>query len=148
MPGPYRNPLPTVDVVIRCCGGVVLVRRRNPPLGWALPGGFVECGEPLEHAARREALEETGLQVCVEEQFFTYSDPARDPRHHTLSTVYLGTATGSPRAGDDAVEARVWDWDSLPDPLCFDHARILADVRWYLETGEKPRLEGPSLAPS
>ena len=137
-----RNPVPTVDVVIRCGGGVVLVRRRNPPLGWALPGGFVDYGEPLETAARREALEETGLQVALQEQFFTYSDPARDPRQHTQSTVFLATAEGVPRGGDDAVEARVWPWGELPSPLCFDHAQILADVRRYLERGERVQLEG------
>ncbi|MDF1555931.1 MAG: NUDIX hydrolase, partial [Deferrisomatales bacterium] len=133
--------LPTVDVVIRCGGGVVLVRRRNPPLGWALPGGFVDAGESLEYAARREALEETGLCVALQEQFFTYSDPARDPRHHTLSTVYLGTAEGQPRGGDDAAEARVWAWGDLPETLCFDHGRILADVRRYLDGGGRVGLE-------
>ncbi len=139
----HRNPLPTVDVVILRPGGVVLVERRNPPLGWALPGGFVEEGESLEQAAVREALEETGLRVRLREQFFTYSDPRRDPRRHTITTVYLGEADGTPRGGDDALRARVWAWADLPAPLCFDHARILADVRRYLDTGERPRLEGP-----
>ncbi len=139
----YRNPLPTVDVVILCGGGVVLVERRNPPPGWALPGGFVEEGESLEQAAVREALEETGLRVRLREQFFTYSDPRRDPRRHTITTVYLGEAEGTPRGGDDALRARVWTWAALPEPLCFDHGRILADVRRYLDTGERPRLEGP-----
>jgi 8-oxo-dGTP diphosphatase len=131
-----------VDVVIRCGEGVVLVRRRNPPLGWALPGGFVDAGEPLERAARREAREETGLQILLQEQFFTYSDPARDPRRHTLTTVYLATADGQPQGGDDAAEARVWPWEELPEPLCFDHGRILADVRRYLDGGERVGLEG------
>ncbi len=138
----FRNPLPTVDVAIRCGGGVVLVARRNPPHGWALPGGFVDAGESLEAAAVREAREETGLEVRLHEQFFTYSDPARDPRRHTISTVFLGAAQGVPRAGDDAAEARVWAWDALPEPLCFDHGRILADLRRYLETGARPALEG------
>ena len=137
----HQNPLPTVDVVIRLGGGVVLVRRRNPPLGWALPGGFVDAGEPLETAARREALEETGLRVALLEQFFTYSDPARDPRQHTQSTVYLATAEGVPRGGDDAAEARVWAWDALPEPLCFDHGRILEDVQRYLDGGGRVGLE-------
>ena len=137
----YRNPVPTVDVVVRCGAGVVLVRRRNPPLGWALPGGFVDAGEPLEHAACREALEETGLYISLQEQFFTYSDPGRDPRQHTLSTVYLATADGEPRGGDDAAEARVWSWDALPEALCFDHGRILADVRRYLDGGGRVGLE-------
>jgi len=137
----YRNPLPTVDVVILRGEGVVLVERRNPPFGWALPGGFVEEGESLEQAAVREAREETGLEVRLQEQFFTYSDPGRDPRRHTITTVYLARAEGAPRGGSDARQARVWPWEALP-PLCFDHGRILADVRRYLTTGERPRLEG------
>lgn len=143
----YRNPFPTVDVAILCGGGVVLVRRRNPPLGWALPGGFVEEGEALEAAADREAEEETGLKVRLVEQFFTYSDPARDPRHHTITTVYLAEAEGVPAGADDAAEARVWPWEALPPSLCFDHARILSDVSRYLRSGERPLLErkAPSL---
>ncbi len=137
----YRNPLPTVDVVVLCEGGVVLIERRNPPRGWALPGGFVEVGESLEEAARREALEETGLNIRLREQFFTYSDPSRDPRHHTITTVYLAEAGGSPRGGSDARSAAVWPWDGLPEPLCFDHGRILEDVRRYLESGKRPLLE-------
>lgn len=137
----YRNPLPTVDVVIQGKGGVVLVERRNPPLGWALPGGFVEEGEALESAALREALEETGLAVRLLEQFFTYSNPDRDPRRHTITTVFLAEAEGIPKGGDDAARARVWPWLALPDNLCFDHERILNDVARYLTTGERPRLE-------
>ncbi|GAB6061849.1 NUDIX domain-containing protein [Deferrisoma palaeochoriense] len=137
----YRNPLPTVDVVILRDDGVVLVRRRNPPHGWALPGGFVEEGECLEAAAAREAFEETGLRVRLREQFFTYSDPRRDPRRHTITTVYLAEADGEPAAGSDAADVKVWSWDRLPEPLCFDHGRILADVRRYLTTGERRRLE-------
>lgn len=141
MTGP-RNPLPTVDVVIRSAGGVVLVRRGRPPPGWALPGGFVEAGESLEEAARREAAEETGLTVRLTEQFFSYSDPCRDPRHPTITTVFLAEAEGAPRGGDDAAEARIWPWDGLPSPLCFDHAGILGDVRRYLVSGARRRLEG------
>jgi len=137
----YRNPIPTVDIAIRCSGGVVLVERKNPPLGWALPGGFVESGESLESAALRESNEETGLDVRLQEQFFTYSDPKRDPRRHTITTVYLAHAEGIPTGGDDAVQARVWGWDRLPDVLCFDHGRILRDVARYLATGCRPRLE-------
>ncbi len=136
----YRNPVPTVDVVIDVSGRVVLVRRRNPPEGWALPGGFVDEGESLERAAVREAREETGLDVRLVEQFLTYSDPGRDPRRHTISTVFLAEAAGRPRAGDDAADARLFSWDGLPGPLCFDHARILADVRRYREEGERRRL--------
>jgi len=120
------HPIPTVDVIIRAGGGIVLVRRKYPPLGWALPGGFVDAGETLEAAAVREAREETGLAVRLVRQFHTYSDPARDPRRHTISTVFLADAEGEPRGGDDAAEARVFPAEELP-PLVFDHAKILAD---------------------
>jgi ADP-ribose pyrophosphatase YjhB (NUDIX family) len=121
-----RNPLLTVDIIIETANGIVLVERKNPPLGWALPGGFVDYGETLEQAAEREALEETGLRIRLTGQFHTYSDPARDPRHHTVSTVFLATATGRPKGGDDAAQARIFRPDNLPD-LVFDHARILHD---------------------
>jgi 8-oxo-dGTP diphosphatase len=137
----FRNPAPTVDTVILLPDDrVVLVRRANPPHGWALPGGFVDEGERLDRAAVREASEETGLEVTLLEQFHTYSDPARDPRRHTLATVFLATASGEPRGGDDAAEARAFSWDSLPDPIAFDHGEILADVRRYLLTGARRRL--------
>ncbi len=136
----FRNPVPTVDAVILLPGDrVVLIRRRNPPHGWAIPGGFVDEGEPLEAAAKREAAEETGLGVTLLEQFHSYSDPARDPRRHTISTVFLASASGEPRAGDDADEARAFAWDALPSPIVFDHREILADVRRYLLTGARRR---------
>ena len=113
------------------------MERENPPLGWALPGGFVDEGESLAAAAVREAKEETGLDVQLVEQFFTYGDPDRDPRRHTISTVYLARAEGEPVGGDDARQAQAFGWDELP-PLVFDHGRILADVRRYLETGKRP----------
>jgi 8-oxo-dGTP diphosphatase len=122
-----RHPLLTVDVIIRAGGGIVLVRRRNPPPGWALPGGFVDLGESLEAAAVREAREETGLAVRLLRQFHTYSDPARDPRRHTVSTVFLADAEGEPRGADDAAEARVFAAGALPQPLAFDHAGIIED---------------------
>jgi 8-oxo-dGTP diphosphatase len=126
----HRNPLPTVDVIIETAPDtVVLVRRRNPPLGWALPGGFVDYGETLEAAAAREALEETGLQVELLRQLHTYSDPSRDPRQHTISTVFTALAEGTPVGGDDAAEARVFALDALPEPLAFDHRSILEDWR-------------------
>src|SRR5512145_1842124 len=125
LPERSAAPYPTVDVIIRTGGGIVLVRRKHPPLGWALPGGFVDAGESLETAAEREALEETGLAVRLGRQFHTYSDPARDPRRHTLSTVFLADAEGEPRGGDDAAEARIFPPGELP-PLVFDHARIIA----------------------
>jgi 8-oxo-dGTP diphosphatase len=136
----HRNPAPTVDVVISVPGDrVVLVARRFPPLGWALPGGFVDEGETVEAAAVREAREETGLTVTLTELLGVYSDPRRDPRRHTMSTVFLGRASGQPVGGDDAAEARAFGWDELPHPLCFDHAEILADARRLALTGTRPR---------
>jgi ADP-ribose pyrophosphatase YjhB (NUDIX family) len=123
----HRNPLPTVDIIIECEGGVVLIKRKNPPHGWALPGGFVDYGESLETAAVREAKEETGLDVELIRQFHTYSDPDRDPRHHTISTVFIAQAQGKPRPGDDAGEALVFQRPHLPEPIAFDHTRILGD---------------------
>jgi 8-oxo-dGTP diphosphatase len=136
----HRNPKPTVDVVILLPGDrVVLVERRNEPRGWALPGGFVDEGETLETAAAREAREETGLEVRLREQFHSYSDPRRDPRGHTISTVFLGQAEGTPAGGDDAARAEAFPWTGLPGPLVFDHAEILSDVRRYLLTGARRR---------
>ncbi len=136
----FRNPAPTVDVVILLPGDrVVLVKRRNPPPGWALPGGFVEVGEPLEAAAVREAREETGLDVTLTDLLYVYSDPRRDPRRHTCSAVFLGRAAGEPRGADDAEEARGFAWAALPAPLAFDHAHILSDARRFLLTGARPR---------
>lgn len=127
----YRNPSPTVDVIIELAGGVVLIERKNPPYGWALPGGFVDYGETLEAAAVREALEETSLSVKLKAQLHAYSDPARDPRKHTLSVVFVAEAQGEPVAMDDARAAGVFAEGALPEAIAFDHARILADYfRW------------------
>ena len=123
----YKNPFPTADIIIRIAGKIVLVERRNPPHGWALPGGFVDYGESLEQAAAREALEETGLVVKNLRQFRAYSAPNRDPRFHTVSMVFIADAEGEPQGGDDALRARLFSPEALPDPLCFDHAKILAD---------------------
>lgn len=134
------SPAPTVDVVIALPGDrVVLVERRFPPLGWALPGGFVDQGETVEAAAVREAREETGLSVTLSALLAVYSDPRRDARRHTLSAVFMGHAAGEPVGGDDAAVARAFAWDALPAPLCFDHAEILADARRFLLTGVRPR---------
>ncbi|PLX50303.1 MAG: NUDIX hydrolase [Desulfobulbaceae bacterium] len=122
----YRNPVPTVDIIIRHQGGIILIKRRNPPYGWALPGGFVDYGESLEEAAIREAREETGLHITNLKQFHTYSDPERDSRLHTITTVYTATADGTLQAGDDAAQAALFWPDNLPS-LAFDHDRILAD---------------------
>ncbi len=104
----------------------MLIERKNPPFGWALPGGFVDYGESYETAALREAEEETSLKVTGLSQFHTYSDPGRDPRGHTASTVFIGKADGAPCAGDDAARAELFTKDNLPT-LAFDHAKILAD---------------------
>ena len=139
MPNP-RNPIPTVDVIIELeNGGIVLIRRNNPPPGWALPGGFVDYGESVETAAIREALEETTLHVQLVELFHVYSDPQRDPRQHTMSTVFIATASGTPQGEDDAAEAAVFMEHELPEPLAFDHAQILQDYFHYKRTGERPR---------
>jgi 8-oxo-dGTP diphosphatase len=122
----HRNPTPTVDIIIEIGDQIVLIERKNPPYGWALPGGFVDYGESYETAALREAEEETSLKVIELRQFRTYSDPDRDPRGHTASTVFIGKADGSPSAGDDAARAELFSNDKLP-PLAFDHAKILAD---------------------
>ncbi|MSM40795.1 MAG: NUDIX domain-containing protein [Geobacter sp.] len=123
----YRNPIPTVDIIIEIDGGIVLIERRNEPLGWALPGGFVDYGETLEHAATREAREETSLDIVDLQLLGCYSDPARDPRHHTITTAYIAKGKGIPKAADDAASLTVFPIDSLPARLCFDHARIIED---------------------
>jgi ADP-ribose pyrophosphatase YjhB (NUDIX family) len=117
-----------VDIIIELDDkGIVLVKRKNPPYGWALPGGFVDYGESLETAAIREAREETCLDIVLLEQFHTYSAPERDPRHHTITTVYIARASGRPCAADDAQEIGVHTEEDLPSPLAFDHAQILSD---------------------
>jgi ADP-ribose pyrophosphatase YjhB (NUDIX family) len=130
--GTYRNPVPTVDIIIETVRkdgrpGIVLIERKNPPPGWALPGGFVDYGESLEEAAVREAREETSLRVKLKYQLHTYSDPRRDPRRHTISTVFVASAEGEPRGSDDALRARVFTADEIPAPLAFDHRKILDD---------------------
>ncbi|MFQ5586346.1 MAG: NUDIX domain-containing protein [Thermodesulfobacteriota bacterium] len=131
----HRNPIPTVDIIIELKGGgVVLIERRNPPYGWAIPGGFVDYGESLEDAARREALEETSLVVTLTTQLHVYSDPGRDERCHTVTTVFVAEAEGEPVASDDAKGIGVFTEGNLPCPLAFDHDRILCDYfRWKRE---------------
>jgi len=128
--GRYRVPSPTVDAVIYdAAKGIVLVRRKNPPLGWALPGGFVDYGERVEHAAVREAKEETGLDVELVALVGVYSDPARDARMHTISTVFAARARNleSLAGGDDALVARFFPLNSLPADIVFDHREIISD---------------------
>jgi ADP-ribose pyrophosphatase YjhB (NUDIX family) len=131
----YRNPIPTVDIIIEIStvekSGIILIERRNPPFGWALPGGFVDYGESLEQAATREALEETSLNVHLISQFHSYSDPSRDPRQHTITTVYIASATGIPKAADDAVNLDIFDENHLPGPIVFDHQLIIQDYFQY-----------------
>lgn len=116
-------------------GGIVLIERKNKPFGWALPGGFVDYGESLEKAAVREAHEETGLHVTLIQQLKTYSDPGRDPRHHSISTVFIATADGLPQAGDDASNLGIFTQQNLP-PLVFDHAKILADYFTFIKEAQ------------
>ena len=138
MPPLPEGPSPTADVIIELAGGgIVLVERRFPPPGWAIPGGFIELGESAEAAAVREAREETGLVVTLTDLLGVYSDPHRDPRRHTLTVVYLGRAEGRPQAGDDAAVARVFTETTLPSPLAFDHAQILADYFHFRRTNQR-----------
>ncbi len=126
----YKNPFPTVDIIIETDGGkIVLIRRKNPPYGWALPGGFVDYGESLESAAIREAKEETSLDIELLYQLGAYSDPGRDPRFHTITVVFVAKAKGGapPKAADDAQELRLFDPQDLPEQLAFDHKKILQD---------------------
>ncbi len=140
----YRNPAPTVDIIIELVDRphrpIVLIERHNSPLGWAIPGGFVDYGESVEVAARREAQEETGLQVELIEQFLVYSDPSRDRRQHTLSIVFLATGRGELNAGDDAKSVGIFEFWCVPGNLCFDHDRILRDYWQYRHYGIRPRL--------
>jgi ADP-ribose pyrophosphatase YjhB (NUDIX family) len=127
----YRNPLVTVDIIIEVNDKIVLIQRVNPPHGWALPGGFVDYGESLESSAIREAKEETSLDVTLKEQFHTYSDPDRDPRHHTVTTVFIGKGAGTPKAADDAKRLGVFTERDLPKPIVFDHRKIIDDYFRY-----------------
>ncbi len=129
----YRNPVPTVDIIIEVNDAIVLIKRKNPPHGWAIPGGFVDYGESYETAAIREAKEETGLVIEDLQQFRTYSDPGRDARQHTASTVFIAQAHKQPTAGDDAAEARLFTQSNLPQ-LVFDHAQILNDYYNTIKT--------------
>lgn len=134
-----RNPFPTVDIIIeikRSDGqeGIILIERKNPPYGWALPGGFVEYGESLEEAALREAREETSLEVELIRQFHTYSAPERDPRFHTISTVFIARASGQPKAKDDARAIGIFTPEEITFSLAFDHGRIIQD--YFREKGQ------------
>ena len=134
----YRNPIPTVDIIIEITGGkIILIKRKNHPVGWAIPGGFVDYGESLEDAAIREAKEETSLDVTLVEQMHTYSKPDRDPRQHTVSTVFIAKGKGLPQAADDAAQIDIFTEDNLPDPIMFDHRKILSD---YFKRSKTPSV--------
>lgn len=122
-----RNPFLTVDAIIEIDNGIILIKRKNPPPGWAIPGGFVDYGETLEDAVVREAKEETSLDINLVRQFHTYSNPQRDPRHHTVSTIFIATASGKPVAADDALEVKIFTRENLPEEIAFDHRKILED---------------------
>lgn len=138
----YRNPTPTVDIIIELIDRpdrpIILIERLNPPHGWALPGGFVDYGESLETAAMREAQEEIGLAVRLLEQFHVYSAPDRDPRQHTISIVFIATATGEPSAQDDAKSVAIFAPWEVPTVLCFDHSQIVRDYLDYRYYHRRP----------
>ncbi len=123
----WDNPKPVVDIIIEMECGIVLIKRKNPPYGWAIPGGFVDYGESVEKAAAREAKEETGVIVDQLEILGVYSDPERDARVHTISTVFMARGSGILKADDDAAFAEVFDQNNLPTKLAFDHEKILND---------------------
>jgi 8-oxo-dGTP diphosphatase len=133
----HDGPSATADILLERDGAILLVERRWPPLGWALPGGFVDAGETVAQAAVREAKEEVGLDVRLTALLHVYSDPARDPRRATLTVAFVAEAEGEPQAGDDAGACRFWPLNALP-PLCFDHAAIIADYVRFRDTGVRP----------
>ena len=146
MAAPVTPPIAAdciIELIDRPGRPIVLIERKYPPPGWAIPGGFVEIGESVEQAARREAQEETALEVTLMALLSVYSDPKRDPRGHTVSVVYLCAARGAPRAQDDAAAVGVFSPDRLPENLAFDHHRILADYLAYRQTGKLPSLHVP-----
>jgi 8-oxo-dGTP diphosphatase len=141
MPAP-KTPLLAADIIIelhdRPGRPIVLIERKHEPLGWALPGGFVDVGESVENAAVREAAEETNLEISLVALLGVYSDPDRDPRGHTVSVVYVASSAGDPVPMDDAAAVRVYDPANLPRQLAFDHAQILEDYKAYRKTGKLP----------
>ena len=143
----YRpvTPLIAADAIIELTDKpnrpIVLIQRKNPPYGWAIPGGFMDVGERLETAAIREAKEEVCLDVTLKALLGMYSDPKRDDRGHTVTAVYVAEATGEPQAADDAKSLALFTLDNLPDELAFDHAQVLEDYRKFRETGQVAALK-------
>ena len=132
------GPFTTVDAIIEIGGGIVVIKRSNPPFGWALPGGFVDYGESLEEAVTREMKEETGLDLLELKQFHTYSKDGRDPRFHTISTVFIAKAKGKPQAGDDAVGIKVIKLNGIDRiDFAFDHKKVVEDYIKY-KKGQNP----------
>lgn len=127
-----------IELITRLDRPIVLIKRKNPPFGWAIPGGFVDIGETIEQAARREAMEETGLVVRLRLLLGVYSDPSRDARGHTATAVYIAEAEGQPVAADDAEAVGIFTMDALPSPLAFDHAMVLEDYRRFRANGVLP----------
>ena len=138
------TPLLAADIIIELIDQphrpIILIERKNPPFGWAIPGGFVDVGERLEMAAIREAKEEVSLDVTLKVLLGLYSDPGRDERGHTVTAVYVAEATGLPQAADDAKNLAIFELDALPQLLAFDHHQVLEDYKIYRETGEVTRL--------
>ncbi|MCM8758673.1 MAG: NUDIX hydrolase [Candidatus Omnitrophica bacterium] len=130
----FRNPYPAADTIIRFKQGIVLVYRKNPPSGWAIPGGFINYGESAEEAAIREAKEETGLTIENLKLFGVFSDPKRDPRFHTISIVFTCKGKGELKAGDDASKVKIFTEQELPKEIAFDHRKIL---RQFFKTSKK-----------
>ena len=137
MPRPQCPPI-AADIITEIGDKIVLIERKNFPLGWAIPGGFVDFGETVEQAATREAREEISLEVEIRALLGVYSRPDRDPRGQTITIVYIAQASGEPRAADDAKTVALFDPRTPPSPLAFDHAEILTDYVRFLETGELP----------
>jgi len=137
-PETRKHPLPTVDIIIRIHDKIIVVERKYPPYGWALPGGFVDYGESVEQAAARETMEETSLTLKDLRQFKVFSDPDRDPRGHAITTVFTATGVGEPKAADDAKNLALMDPTNIDKPMVFDHERIIREyVATYLDSPDK-----------
>ena len=141
---PYRDRIGVYGILVGRDGRLLCVHQVGEhEEEMQLPGGGVDPGEHPIAALHREAREETGLEVELIELFQVYSDPARDPRKHTVTAVFIARATGTPEAADDAADAGIFKADTLPAPLAFDHADVLAHYFRYRRTGERTALAYP-----